>query len=945
MNVHRHQGDAGGGVHEPGPLDGPGLSVEVAERLIGAMHEGVLVSDEEGRAVYCNARATEISGIPLAEAATQTGTDPRFQPIYADGRPVPWEERPTTTALRTGRHFSITLGVPKPSGMMWVVFNSEPLFREGEDRPYGVITVLTDITEHKEAELALAQSEELKGAIMSASLDAILTLTRDGEIVDLNLAAERMFNVAREVVGQALTDYIPARDRQVWDQLLARLREDPSHLRERRIEGTGRRSDGSEFPLEASVNSLAAGEHQFLVTFVRDITDRKAAERRLADARDAALRASVVKSEFLATMSHEIRTPMNGVIGSLDLMLDSELAPELAELASIARTAATDLLAIIDDILDLSKIEADKIERQQAPFDPVGIVEGVVDIVAVAARAKGVAVTGYVDPLLPPQIHGDARLLRQVLVNLAGNAVKFTEAGEVVVRAESQPAPESQALVRFSVTDTGAGIPADAIATLFEPFTQVDDGGTTRVQGTGLGLAISSRLVRLMGGKLAVESEFGRGSSFSFTLPFSLPDAEDEPLDAKPPITRAGRPLRVLVVDPTAASAEAIERYLRAWGMVATQIPDLVAARERAAVSSAAERFDVAILAAGTDDADARRFAAELRENAGPDGVFVVALLDIGERIDEEAGATPSGFDAMVGRPVKQASLFEALKGARAEAPRSSEQERSGDSGSLAGLRILIAEDNPVNQQVLQRQVQRLGITADVVTNGEEVLAVLRQGNYDAVLMDCQMPVMDGYAATRAIRERELREGGPRMPIVAVTANAMREDYDRCRDCGMDDFVAKPVQMAALSNAIERAVVATRGSGVTPSAPAENDPAGGVDMAALSALQEDLGGPDALARIVRLFLEQLDPQAEQIDETARGGEHEALARAAHRMRSSAATLGATVLADTLGALETAANDGDAPACDQLAATFARQVATTRATLEGVLADLDAVAAE
>ena len=616
--MHRHQGDVGGGVDEPGPLGGPALSVEVAERLIGAMHEGVLVCDHEGRAIYCNARAVEITGIPLAEAAVQTGTDPRFQPIYPDGRAVPWEERPTATALRTGRHFSITLGVPKPSGMMWIVFNSEPLFREGEDRPYGVITVLTDITEHKEAELALARSEELKGAIMSASLDAILTLTRDGEIVDLNLAAERMFKVTREVLGQALTDYIPARDRQVWDQLLSRLREDPSHLRERRIEGTGRRSDGSEFPLEASVNSLEAGEHQFLVTFVRDITDRKAAERRLADARDAALRASVVKSEFLATMSHEIRTPMNGVIGSLDLMLDSELAPELAELASIARTAATDLLAIIDDILDLSKIEADKIERQQAPFDLVGIVEGVVDIVAVAARAKGVAMTAYVDPALPSEVHGDARLLRQVLVNLAGNAVKFTDSGEVVVRAESQPAQESQALVRFSVTDTGAGIPADAIGTLFEPFTQVDDGGASRVQGTGLGLAISSRLVRLMGGKLAVESELGRGSSFSFTLPFSLPDEEEEePIDGHPPITRAGRPLRVLVVDPVASSAEAIERYLRAWGMVATQIPDLTAARERAAGLPAAERFDVAIVAGGVDDADAQRFARELHEQAG----------------------------------------------------------------------------------------------------------------------------------------------------------------------------------------------------------------------------------------------------------------------------------------------------------------------------------------
>jgi two-component system sensor histidine kinase/response regulator len=941
MSTHPHQGEVGGAVHRAAPLAVPGLSVEVAERLIGAMHEGVLVFDHEARAIYANARAEEILGIPLADAASQTGPDPRFQPIYADGSPVPWEERPTAVALRTGQHHSITLGVAKPAGMLWIVFNSEPLFREGEDAPYGVITVLTDITEHKEAELALARSEELKGAIMGASLDAILTLTREGAIVDLNVAAERMFGVTRDAVGEAFTSYIPERDRPVWEQLLARLRDDPEHLRERRIEGTGRRSDGGEFPLEASVNSLEAGQHQFLVTFVRDITDRKAAERRLADARDAALRASVVKSEFLATMSHEIRTPMNGVIGSLDLLLDSSLAPEQAELAGIARTAATDLLAIIDDILDLSKIEADKIERQQAPIDLVAIVEGVVDIVAVAARAKGLAVSGYVDPRVPAQVRGDPRLLRQVLVNLAGNAVKYTSAGEVMVRAEAEPSPQGQALVRFSVTDTGIGIPQDALETLFDPFTQVDDGGAERSQGTGLGLAISSRLVRLMGGRLSVESELGRGSTFAFTLPFALADAEEEPLETQAPITRAGRPLRVLVVDPYASSAESIERYLRAWGMATTLVPDVVAARELAA----ADGYDVAIVAAAPDEDQARAFVGELRGQAGPDGTYAIALLDIGERIGEDAGAAPSGFDAMVARPVKQARLFEALAGVREAPAAAAAPERSEQSGILAGLRILIAEDNPVNQQVLQRQVQRLGIVADVVANGEETLAALRQHAYDAVLMDCQMPVMDGYAATRAIREREQREGTPRIPIVAVTANAMREDYERCRECGMDDFVAKPVQMAALSTAIERSVGASRAGAGAESAPVASAPETGIDMAALTALQEDLGGPEALARIVRLFLEQLDPQAEQIDVTARAGEHELLARAAHRMRSSAATLGATALADTLGGLEAAALAGDAAACDHLAASFAGQVAATRATLATVLAELDAVPAE
>jgi PAS domain S-box-containing protein len=919
-------------------VDGAEMSVELAERLIGAMHEGVLIYDADGRAMFANERALEITGIPLSEYPA-SGPDARFEPILEDGTVLPWAERPTAVALHTGRHTSLTVGVPKPSGMLWLVMNSEPLFREGEERPHAVITVLTDITEHKLAEIALARSEELKSAVMAASLDAILILGRDGEIVDLNGAAEQLYGTTRDgAVGEHMTNFIPVRDRQVWEQLLERLREDPSHLHGRRIEGTGRRGDESEFPFEASINALEAGQRQFFVTFVHDVTDRKAAERRLADARDAALRASVVKSEFLATMSHEIRTPMNGVIGSLDLMLDSELAPELAELAQIARTAANDLLSIIDDILDLSKIEADKVERQQASFDLVGLVEGVADIVAVTARQKGVALATYVDPQIPVGVRGDARLLRQILVNLVGNAIKFTDRGEIVIRVERQPSAASQALVRFTVHDSGSGIPAEAVATLFEPFTQVDGSATREHGGTGLGLAISSRLVRLMGGKLTVDSELGRGSTFAFALPFTLP--EEQP-DAQSEAPSLGRPLRVLIADPSDTSAEAAERYLRAWGMVTTRVAEPSATLERFGAAPAAERFDVVILAASPHDDDAQVLSRELHAAAGSGGVFVIALLDIGERLASDA-AEGRTFDAVVGRPIKQARLQDALAGVKQDHESIGEDMVEEATGGLSGLRVLIAEDNPVNQQVLLRQVQRLGILADAVNNGQEAIDALAAGTYDAVLMDCQMPVLDGYAATRAIRAAEV-PGGLRMPIVAVTANAMREDFDRCRECGMDDFVAKPVTLTALANAIERAVLAGRElrAGTTGAAAEAEQPAGdGVDRASLASLQEDLGGPDALLRIVRLFLEQLDPQAEQIEHAAHTGDHEALARNAHRMKSSAATLGATAMADVLAALEDAANDGDAAACDQLATTFSATVTATRGAFEAVLDDLD-----
>jgi len=806
------------------------------------------------------------------------------------------------------------------------------------------------------------RSGELARRLLAALDEGVLVFDQDGTPIMANAAAIEITGVTFEAQGDALET---AGEPAVWEQLLERLPGALSGTERGLIEGNGRRGDGSEFPFEAEVLAMEVDRRQVFVTFVHDISDRKAAELRLADARDAALRASAVKSEFLATMSHEIRTPMNGVIGSLDLMLDSELAPELAELAQIARTAANDLLAIIDDILDLSRIEADKVESRRESLDLVAIVEGVADIVAVTARRKGVGLVAYVDPEIPQRVLGDARLLRQILVNLAGNAVKFTDAGEVVIRAERQAAPSPQALVRFTVSDTGVGIPADAVETLFEPFTQFDPR-STQERGSGLGLAISSRLVRLMGGRLAVDSELGRGSVFSFELPFEL---TDEVMAAPAPAAPAGRPLRVLVIDGSPTSADAVARYLRTWGMVATSVSDAAAGTERFAAAPAGERFDVVLVASGPLGGDRQELARALRELAGEEGVSLIELLEIGEQRAEGDGDATAGYDAVVSKPLKQAQLYAAL--AAVGPPRVSvgHDEVPEASAALRGLRVLIAEDNPVNQEVLMRQVQRLGLLADAVTNGQEVLDALAEGSYDAVLMDCQMPIMDGYTATRAIRS--LEQGGKRhLPIVAVTANAMRDDYDRCVQSGMDDFVAKPVTLSALAGAIDRAVQSGAGEGAEEaSAPAESTGAGAagegvadtrlapagdpaaalsaaIDRAALDTLSEDLGGAAALLRIVRLFLEQLAPQADQIEHEARSGELETLGRNAHRMKSSAATLGAVELAELLAQLEAAAVAGETATCLRLGERFAAAVPLAREAFEALVEELDAqVAAE
>jgi two-component system sensor histidine kinase/response regulator len=767
------------------------------------------------------------------------------------------------------------------------------------------------------AEAALHLSEDRYRLAFQATRDVILDAELSHDTVVFSPRTREVFGFDPEEMGATLAEWVTTKihpdDLPIVRKTFARTRKQGGSFR---VECRHLCADGSYADIVSHgwIVHDENGQATRTVGAIADVTQRKRAEQELRETGDAALEAARAKSAFLATMSHEIRTPMNGVIGMTGLLLETDLTPRQQEYAHAARRSGETLLALINDILDFSKIESGRQELEITVLDVREAVEDVVTLLADQAQRKGLEIAARVPPDLPPALLGDPARLRQILTNLVGNAVKFTERGEVIVRvAVIEQGPDTVQL-RFEVSDTGIGIPSDAQARMFQPFSQADSSTTRRYGGTGLGLAICKYLVQLMGGEIGFDTRLGEGTTFWFTIQVAtVPDASAA---ARPPMDLHG--LRVVAVDDNATNRLILQDQLAAWNMQVWTASDGASALQvvgRMLAEGAPP--DLVLLDMHMPAMDGLQLARALRADAGLARTRLLLLTSLGQ------GALASGVTAAAGiakaltKPVRQSVLFDTI--ARTMRGADPVVQKSECAPALPrhgpGPRVLVAEDTEVNQEVARGMLEKLGYLADVVGNGREAIDMLRQSRYAVVLMDVQMPEMDGFEATEVIRREDAAAGVPRVPIIALTANAMSGDRERCLEAGMDDYLSKPMRMHELA-----AVLARWAPRVEQNL---------LDATALEELQAlgVPGGPNPVARMVELFIVDSQRRLERLNDAIQRQDAAEVQRLAHAQKGSSGTIGARevgALAAELDELARGENlDGAADLFKALQAAFGR----------------------
>ena len=686
----------------------------------------------------------------------------------------------------------------KSGDLVDVEVHTVPLLTEsGEQR---VLALYQDISERIEAQRALRESEEMFRMLSATAPVGIVLVDETGGLTYVNEHYLRITGLKAESArGMGWKSVIHPQDLQRIREIREKaIVEHQDYAMSYRYLQPGGRTVWADTIAKAF--KRRDGRTHGHVIVVQDVTERHNAEERLREAKEAAEAANRAKSEFLANMSHEIRTPMNGILGMTDLALETDLKPEQREYLEMVRSSAESLLVIINDILDFSKIEAGRLELEIAPFSLLDCIEGALEPIALRAQQKGLEVTWALQGGIPDFLMGDATRLRQVLINLAGNAIKFTKQGEVSVRAERLQSSDGLIPIRFSVSDTGIGIPKEKQKQIFDAFSQADSSTTREFGGTGLGLSISARLIQLMKGQIELESTPSKGSTFAFTLPFLIAAGAAQALLAKPHPAMANE--RALVVDDNQINRTLLMQILPRWGLPTTCAASGIEALELFSKSFAdGAPFSVVLLDQNLPGMDGYEVAGRIRELAKKNQPVIVLLSSTPTLVDP-ARLKKLGIERSLIKPLRRVTLYEAIRHGL-KLPPSPQETSLAKTEKTRGLRVLLVEDNRVNQKLALRLLEKMGHQVTLAINGREAIKRFSPNSFDFILMDIQMPVMGGVEATQRIRATERKSGG-HVPIIAMTAHAMAGDAEKYLSAGLDGYVSKPVRTSFLRAEIDR---------------------------------------------------------------------------------------------------------------------------------------------
>lgn len=805
------------------------------------------------------------------------------------------------------------------------------------------VGLVRDITEKKRIEHEARKNAAIKAAVVEASLDALVTIGMDDRIIEFSPVAEQMFGYRREeVLGKAMPELLipPAMRQQHKQGMQHYSMTGNGPVLGQRIEVEAMRSNGELFPVELAIQPMGVDDEVLFTAFIRDISSRKEAETELHDARHRAEAASEAKSRFLAHMSHEIRSPLNAVLGSVGLLLDEALSKEQRLYVQTAQTSGKALLSLINDILDFSKIEAGQLQLEQLTFSLAELLSDTADLAAFRARDKPVQTAIAVEPGIANELVGDPGRIRQVLINLMDNAHKFTEQGAVVLTVSQVAGNRETVTLRFTVEDTGIGIPEDAQAGLFEEFNQVDSSDSTRYGGTGLGLSICQQLCRAMGGSIGLDSEPGRGSRFWADVPFhrDTGSGKNDAPDVCLTIQQRQITRQILIVGLHPLVRQAMQLHCK------TEVhrADMVDSASDALARMTAETE--AILVDGTlPPADLERLARQAREL----GVRHLVLIVTSVTTSTADWVCDGQYDDLLVMPLLVSRMVELLSTGpqgvtgvleTGETATSTPALLEGRPGAAHGVppcgRILLAEDSPANQLVARTMLEKAGYKVDIVENGQQAVDAFTRGGHDLILMDLRMPEMNGLEATAAIRTSEK---GKSIPIIAMTANVRKEDVDRCRAAGMDDFVAKPVDKQKLVESLqhylpgpESVAVARKEASQAVDVTRDVEPDGSgalLDDVAISQLAEDASA-ELVPKMVSLFIEEIVSRAGRVSEGLNSLPLESLEDEAHTLKSCAGTFGAIRLQGLAKAMEAACRQGNRKSAENLGSQIPGVLAQT-----------------